>query len=195
MSQYYNVNSTLSPKLLHIPIRPPRYHTPGEVVFLREWQTYLEENPEAFLYLCRTTGPVRQRAASVAASFMVYMGCNGGASFTFLAKSLHKSNVFGCDEDAYLAAWASHNKRYGAVNYGLRAIEFILASEHPIHNGFLRSVVEWSKVPVITMEDNDIIESMVVWWASEEAEQLRQRAEAEIKIIKENDQMHQALCQ
>lgn len=164
----------------HIPLKPARAGTPGEGIYLQLWQKFATDRPNEWRAIFRTNGPVRQRAASVAASFMVYMGCNGGASFTHEAERRAAAGGFlGSREYAFLAAWAIHNKRDRGINSGLRTIEYMLAREHPIYPDTYRcGRVNWRTVPDVTMEDTDIVESMVRWWASTTAEVMREQAEA-----------------
>lgn len=178
------IDHRISPKLLHVPLKPPRASVPREGMLLALWQRFAEQRPEEYAYVFRgrTNGPIRQRAASVAASFMVYMGCNGGRSFTHAAERLAKSGAFTCTEDAYLSAWVVENKRCSGVNSGLRTIEYMLSREHPI-TAIAGSLwrVDWKLVPDVTMEDADIVESMVAWWASATAHWMRDAVEAQLK--------------
>lgn len=179
----------VSPKLRHIPLCPPRASVPREGLFLALWQQFAEQRPEEWQYIFRTTGPVRQRAASVAASFMVYMGCNLGHAFTHNAERIAKSGAFSCTEDAYLAAWTMENKRLHFVNHGLRTIEYMLAREHPIKVTLSRHRVDWKLVPDVSMEDVDIVESMVAWWCSHTARWMRDAVEAQIKAIEATERL------
>lgn len=187
-----SIDHRVSPKLLHVPLQPPRASVPREGLFLALWQQFAEQRPEEFAYVFsgRTNGPVRQRAASVAASFMAYMGCNGGRSFTSEAERIAKSGVYSCHEDAYLAAWAIENKRCSGINIGLRTIEYMLAREHPITDtdgSWWR--VDWKLVPNVTMEDTDIVEAMVAWWCSTTARYMRDAVEAQMKAREANERL------
>jgi hypothetical protein len=175
------IDHRVSPKLLHIPLQPPRVSVPREGLFLALWQQFAEQRPEEWRYIFITNGPIRQRAASVAASFMTFMGCNCGRDFTRTAERLATSGSFTCTEDAYLAAWAQENKRNQGVNHGLRTIEYMLAREHPIKLLFYKHRVNWKQVPDVSMEDMDIVESMVRWWSSITARYMRDAVEAQMK--------------
>lgn len=165
-------------RVKHIPLHPPRDGTPGEGIYLGLWREWAEANPREWFCIFTSAGPVRQRAASVAASFMVYMGCNGGRSFTQEAMALAKTDTW--RERAFLRAWAMHNTRSVGVNHGLRTIEYMLARQHPIAAGTFNNHVNWPAVPVVTMDDIDIVESMVRWWASTTASVMREIAEPTI---------------
>lgn len=176
-------------KVVHRPLHPPRPGTPGEGIYLSLWVDWCERNPREWRYIFDTNGPVRQRAASVAASYMVFMGCNGGRCFTHEAERLTKTSVFGSSERAYLAAWALQNARYQGINSGLRISEYMLAREHPIGSQWFEGV-RWKLVPQITQEDNDILESMVRWWAGPAARAMRRVAEPRIQS---EQALHRAL--
>lgn len=183
------IDHRVSPKLRHVPLHPPRASVPREGLFLALWQQFAEQRPDEWRYIFRTTGPVRQRAASVAASFMVFMGCNGGHAFTYSAERLAKSGAFTCTEDAYLAAWTMENKRIHGLNHGLRTIEYMLAREHPIKHEFFNGSVDWKLVPDVSMEDADIVESMVAWWCSPTARWMREAVEAQMKAQEANERL------
>jgi hypothetical protein len=169
-------------RVKHIPLHPPRKSTPGEGIYLELWKEWATSRPNDWLAIFETNGPVRQRAASVAASFMVFMGCNGGRCFTLTAQRFADQQMFWhLRSHAYLAAWALENQRSHGVNSGLRTSEYMLAQEHPISKGVMGGRVVRSLVPAITQEDNDILESMVRWWSSTTAQAMRSVAEPMIE--------------
>lgn len=183
------IDHRVSPKLCHVPLQPPRRSVPREGLFLALWQQFATQRPDEWAFIFRTNGQTRQRAASVAASFMVFMGCNGGRDFTDSAARLAKSGAFTCAEDAYLAAWAINNKRLHGINSGLRTIEYMLAREHPITTGYLARV-DWKLVPDVTQEDADIVESMVAWWGtSTTAHWMREAVEAQMRAHEANERL------
>ena len=169
------------PKVVHLPFCPPRQNTPGEVIYLKLWQAWATENPDdwASIFSDMHSAP-RQRVACCAASFMVHMGTNDGASFTHQCTVAAKGKTFPHTE--YVKIWASHNVRHAGVNHGLRCIEYMLAREYPIQRAFVGRCINWQKVPNITMEDMDAIECMVAWWSTEPAIQMRQMAEPLIRM-------------
>ncbi|WEE79391.1 hypothetical protein LZ683_08555 [Comamonas testosteroni] len=186
------IDPRVSPKLLHVPLQPPRTSVPREGLLLALWQQFAEQRPEEWRYIFITNGPVRQRAASVAASFMTFMGCNCGRDFTHAAERLATSGAFTCTEDAYLAAWTAQNKRNQGVNHGLRTIEYMLAREHPIKLLFYEHRVNWKQVPDVSMEDIDIVESMVRWWCSTTARWMRDAVEAQMEAREANERLFRA---
>jgi hypothetical protein len=163
----------------HIPFAPPRENTPAEGIYLKLWQDFAAARPDDFQDIFRDMNDtVDQRIASVAASFMVYMGCNVGHAFTERAKAL--IHVFAWERESYLAAWAIHNRRTYGVNNGLRAVEFMLATQHPIDNEGCRHVV-WERIPEIAQKEMDAVECMVEWWSTGPAKRMRGVAESLIE--------------
>jgi hypothetical protein len=161
----------------HIPIAKPRSGTPGESIYLRLWQEYLAAHPGKLERILNATlRPTTQRDASICASFMVFMGCNGGRSIHLKAEQLMQHGMR--EHDAFMAAWALDNQRTVGINHGLRTIEYMLAAEHPIQEGNLGSRgIDWTKVPTISMDDIDTVECMAAWWASFDGAQMRAIAE------------------
>lgn len=167
------------PRVVHLPLSPPRAGTPGEAIYLELWQEFATQRPREWAYIFQDMRHTpRQRVASVACSFMTFMGCNGGAGFTYAAEQMAKDVGVMSRERAFIAAWAIDNTRHRGINHGLRTIEYMLASEHPIETRFIgrRGVVE-KRIPVVTMEDEDAVECMVKWWASNQAACMREIAE------------------
>lgn len=62
------IDHRVSPKLLHVPLKPPRASVPREGMLLALWQQFAEQRPEEYAYVFRgrTNGPIRQRAAQAA---------------------------------------------------------------------------------------------------------------------------------
>lgn len=168
--------------LAHTPIKPARPCTPGEGIYLSLWQAYIEGDPSRLdRILWSHRWETSQRDASICASFMVFMGCAGGRSLHLHAEELKRKGIR--PREAYLFAWAQINERCKATNSGLRVVEYMLASEHPIGNErpFSGRVVE-DRVPELTMRDLDVIECMAEWWSDTDAAQMREIAEAQIEI-------------
>jgi hypothetical protein len=168
--------------IAHNPIAPPRNGTPGEGIFLKLWQEFVEARPDDFTDIFRDIpSEIDQRIASVAASFMTFMGCNGGASFTYRAQRLGESGAFSYPNEAFLAAWALENRRTHFINHGLRMSEYMLATEYPIDRGPFRHSPNEERVPEISQRDNDVLECMVAWWSTEPARRMRDIAEPMIR--------------
>lgn len=165
--------------LKHAPLHLPRPGTAGEGWYLERWLAFVgaEQGLKAFERILKNSDlVVNQRTAEVAASFMVFMGCNGGQSFTYRCERYAASELFRTSREcAFLAAWPIENRRLGGVDFGLRTVEYMLAYHHPISdstNGRARQV-QWAMVPTISQDDGDTIECMVVWWAGIEAQKMR----------------------
>ncbi|UEC05442.1 hypothetical protein [Burkholderia vietnamiensis] len=172
------MRSTDNLRVEHLPLHAARAGTPGEGLYLKLWQTFVEDETDAFAEIFRDmVDPIDQRVASIAASFMVFMGCNGGASFTSLAKTLWERGPFEVRSDAFLAAFAVENRRVHGINHDLRLAEAMLCVEHPIGEANCRTRVIWQNVPEITMKDMDALECMVAWWSTTRAEAMRAIAE------------------
>ncbi len=163
----------------HSPLHAPRAGTPGEGLYLKLWQGFVENEPTAFADIFRNMlDPIDQRIVSIAASFMVFMGCNGGHSFTWLAKDLASRGVFNVQSEAFLAAFAIENRREYGINHGLRLVEAMLHIKHPIdYDNYGRDHVIWGSVPDLNRKDMDAIECMVIWWSTSRAEEMRAIAE------------------
>lgn len=165
-------------ELEHLPVKPPRPGTPGEGIYLELWRDYLAAKPSRLAWILRDAmSEPTQRDATVCASFMVFMGCSGGNELAGRAQRLLESSRMR-PEEAFIASWALLNERRRGVDHGLRAIEFILAPEHPIrHPSVGGCAVDWQKVPEISMQDIDVIECMVAWWGTADAFEMRSIAE------------------
>lgn len=179
-----NDEAIISPRIKHIPLRPARSCTPREGMFLALWQEYMAENPGALLDIARTSGPVRQRAASVAASFMTYMGCNCGMELARKAEDLVKNGAFCSREDAYLSAWAILNKRVHGINHGVRMVESMLATKNMFLSSFPYGI-DYRRIPVVSLEDMDVLEGMAIWWSTEDASIMRKRVEVRMEALQE----------
>lgn len=162
--------------LEHIPFQPPREGTPGEGIYLQLWRDYLAADANRLRAILRTVGTPTQRDASICASFMTFMGCNGGHCFTL--EALRLTEKLGGPYRGFMAAWALENNRCTGVNHGLRSIEYMLAEKHPIDHGrFNSGSVNWGLVPEVTMRDIDVVEAMVEWWSGGEAGIIREIAD------------------
>ena len=168
----------------HTPLRAPREGTPGECIYLQLWQEFAAANAKEFEHVFwDMPDAIDQRVATVAASFMVFMGCNGGADFTYQAKRLCAN--FSYSRDAFLAAFALQNQRRTGVDGGLRLVEYMLAPAYPFEDrgrGVHR--LNWANVPAITQKDMDAIECMAVWWSTPQADRMRAIAEPLIEAAK-----------
>lgn len=168
-------------ELVHEPVAPPRPGTPGERIYLELWREYLAVRPERLDEILRDVhGPTTQRDATVCASFMVFMGCNGGRGIHQSAEALWKIGLN--RQQAFRLAWSQANTRARGTDCGIRCIEYMLATRHPIRTdpGYVGRV-DWSLVPEVTMRDIDVVEAMVDWWSTREGDEMRSIAEPMIE--------------
>jgi hypothetical protein len=151
------------PALAHVPVRPDRSGTAGEIAFLSAWQALMEATQAAPLDHETLDGrvPADQRGATVAASIVQWLGTNGGACLIQEGRRLMEAGLPG--PDAFHAAWAIRNVRQGHVNHGLRSIEWILLPPG--------CVMGWSDpqpqgMPELTVADLDMAEHVARWLGS-----------------------------
>lgn len=117
--------------LIHQPIRPPRDMI-EERVYSRHWQALMEDNrgrdrSPLEQILISYPEPIDQRAASIAASFICWLGTNVGCSFLRMGRRLSELPEL-CGQ-GYVAAWGVQNRRFHATNGGARAVEFLVRTE------------------------------------------------------------------
>lgn len=179
-------------ELLHTPIRPPRAGTPGEGIYLKLWQDYMAADPGRLHTILWSTGSgVGQREASVCASYMTFMGCNGGGCFTHAAEQLltlsDLHSYTHSAEGRFLMAWALENRRSRGMNGGIRTIDAMLAKSDAFVATTFDRRVDWDAFTDITTADYDTVECMVAWWSGRDATEMRAIAkpmiEAESKRI------------
>ncbi|WP_313694727.1 hypothetical protein [Achromobacter mucicolens] len=181
--------------LRHVPVNLPRAGFPAERIYLELWREYLRGNHDAlreiFGDLCQ---PLDQRGARVAASFMVWMGCNSGRSFTHMAERIAQSGAFATAEDAFLAAWAVENKRIRWLNSGVILTEAMLTPGGiPRMTEMVSYSVDWRRMYSPTQYDNDVLACMVRWWSGHSAQALRTIAghQIEAEHAKERARLNQ----
>lgn len=160
--------------LTHRPIRPPRDMI-EEQVYSRHWEMLMTNDRDSELspleqILYRYPEMVDQRAASVAARFICWIGTNVGSSFLRMGRSL--SEVPELCGQGYLAAWGVYNRRFHATNGGARAVEFLVRTEEDQRRNVF---------PRATLEDVEVVEQVASWLGSDEGVQFVAECEAEIE--------------
>ncbi|MBK3780213.1 hypothetical protein G3A43_08075 [Paraburkholderia aspalathi] len=168
--------------LTHTPIRPPRAMS-EEQIYARRWAELMAREPvrdyeptPLQAVLISYPADVDQRAASVAASFICWLGTSVGLGFLTLGNSLR--DKIHCRHEAYAAAWGVTNLRRYGNNSGARAIEFLLRStEEQAHNRFSE----------VSVNDLEVLEQVAVWLGSEDGQAFIQGCEAEVKRQKDMD--------
>lgn len=161
--------------LVHAPIRPPR-DIVGEQVFSRRWAELMATAPEwddptvLARILWSYPGSVNQRAASVAASFVCWLGTNVGGSVLSQGRSLSTAGfLFG---DGVLAAWCVHNARRAGVNGGARAIDMLLRSDDDFGQ---------KRLPAASADDAEVVEHVAAWLGTEAGLAFIAECEGEIR--------------
>lgn len=172
--------------IVNEPLMPPRRGHEGEQIFLEIWQRFAREVPEDFESIfMHTRRQWNQRAASVAASFAMWLGTMGGLCFTEKAKRLMNNTGLGFDS-AFIVAFALENTRTSWVNDGIRAIEFVMEEQgRPIHGKGWAVYVIRENVPEVTIHDLDVIECMCRWLASPQGQTFLRTGNRRIEAARE----------
>lgn len=180
----------------HQPIINPRKGTPREFLYLKAWQTFAQHPSRSqidtsiefdFMFPARRWN--QKRASEVAASFMVFMGCNAGQSFTAQAENLYNEKTILTRSNCFLSTWAIENKRNYGVNNGVRYVEAFLTPREIFENHQIRE--EYFEKN-ITITDYEAVEVMVDWWSSYSAQKIRDKVEQEFRIIDEKRKIKEA---
>lgn len=159
----------------HVATLPPRASVVGEGVFLSAWQKLMadsavgyDEGPHPCLLhdiLAHLQEPVEQRHATVAATFIKWLGTNGGRDLIDRSERLKSSGM--APVHAYCSAWAILNRRDPCISHGIRTIEGILGPiELVTQITNYREIYKW--LPKLTVSDYETVEAVVTWLASEE---------------------------
>lgn len=154
----------------HEPIRPARADHLGEVTMLARWKALMVERCERAWdddeLECPLAGIIsvelNQRAASVAASFVRWLGTGNGHGYLSEGAKLMAAH----GRDGYLVAWALENRRF----QGARQIEHVLS---PVASG------PWQK-PAISDVDAEVIECIATWLGTEKGQTFLSECQDEI---------------
>jgi hypothetical protein len=160
----------------HQPMRPPRNGFVGENVFHAEWSRHVADtnamdsppNEKLADLLGAHPFQLTERSATVAASLVCWLGTNMGRCFLEEAAKLAKRHT--CSQEAYLMAWAAQNARRSFCNHGRRALESCLISD-----------AEPNLVPVLSADDYEVAEHLVMWLGSKDGQKFLKTCETEIK--------------
>lgn len=153
--------------LIHEPETPCRPSIYGEGIFVGQWKHELAKVPdhgtgeteEMFCKIFGDLDPIDQRDATVAASFICWLGTNAGNSY--LHESALRRHSEGGDE-AYLLQWALWNRRVSYINGGKRTVEAILREPTIRDLEVIEKLAEWLGTPpgrVFLKNANDEIEA------------------------------------
>lgn len=98
--------------------------------------------------------------ARTIASFISYLGTNGGRCLLGTFEKYAESQFFRDKETAFVHAWVSENSRQFGTNNNLRAIEYILT---PIENHDLQYGLKNFSLNNIKSTHYEVIECIVKW--------------------------------
>jgi hypothetical protein len=172
------------PTFDHSPIAPVREGHP-EQAFLTTWRELAAKEDFLEVLFAHLPWNFDQRCANVAASFATWLGTNSGGAF--LTNASHLNTKVSWREQAFVCAWAIQNKRAHHTNSNLRTIEFLLSPDDLTGGGRFEtatSLTAYAKLS-ITMQDIDVIDTMVAWLGTPEGDRFvaaaRARAHADAR--------------
>ena len=185
--------------LNHVGLRPTR-NMVGEVVFAREWKRLMETPLEdddyddyrigKFAFIVHMTdGECSQHHASLAASFVTWLGTNCGGCFLLNAKRLAEENHGRMSRaNMFLAQWAIENRRRAGVNSGWRTIEHLLYTGG--HDSFGNFTGDYKPA---TSTEYEVLDNVVYWLGTAEGTLFIEKCErlirAREKGLSDNDLM------
>lgn len=94
------------------------------------------------------------------ASFISYLGTNGGQCLLETFRKYGESSFFRDKEEAFLHAWYKENSRQFGINSNLRSIEYMLT---PIEQHSLHSGLDKFSIDNIKQTQYEVIELLVKW--------------------------------
>lgn len=166
------------PRFEHKPVNPPRKGHLGEQVFYSNWLKVLQQHDslddhanQQFVNILGGYGHrLDERVATVAATFVTWLGTNLGNAYRIeakrLASMLDKSLHDACD--AYLWTWASVNLRGTGSGSGLRQLEASMG-------GYEKDP------PLLTSQDYEVIDHLAYWLGSNDGQAFLEQCEADLK--------------
>ncbi|WGK63482.1 hypothetical protein QAO71_17075 (plasmid) [Halopseudomonas sp. SMJS2] len=168
--------------LVHEPINPVRACTLGEGVMMNEWLSLMNEesiaddwdwglpvHPLDMILRC----PVDQRAATVASSFVRWLGTNNGRCY--LSRSRAFQEVHG--SEAFLVGWVLENRR--KYDNDFRMITYLLTKKENFSNQ--GGLIAGGRLADVSDRDNEVIESVASWLGTELGLAYLHRCETEMK--------------
>lgn len=176
--------------LIHRPIRRPRTTFTGECMFAASWMRLMDSplvESERYsggfatkLESILTLYPheITQRTASIAASFITWLGTNNGMCFLMSARKM--GEVISNPQNAYVAAWAIENRRWQGINSGVRTIEAVLSKEDSGKDLFGYR----PNIPILSAAEVEVVDLLVEWMAGEEGMTFVNNCEAQIESLK-----------
>lgn len=156
--------------LHHVAIRPVRHDMIGEVVYARRWHELMNGVCQIHMVLAGYPYPVGQREASVAASFITWLGTNVGASLLDIAQEFKL--VRAVPSFAYVAAWSVLNVRSFGHNSNARQIEFLTRTTEEMEANVFSEV---------SVRDLEVIDQIALWLGTEEGQKFLEGCMKEIE--------------
>jgi hypothetical protein len=159
--------------LNHVAIRPARDMI-GEQVYARRWLEFANKEcadgrTEFWHVLQAYPYPLDQRAASVAASFITWLGTNVGASFLETANDFKFSRCI--LSYAYVAAWSVINVRSLGTNSNARQIEFLTRTPEELEKNVFSEV---------SVRDLEVIDQIALWLGTDDGQEFLSECQKEI---------------
>lgn len=193
MDDYDNYEPPEALVLKHRPFRRARNGFVGECMFSSAWSRLMQSPPvedddnprgqatKLELILNHYPHEIGERQASIAASFIQWLGTNCGLSFLKSATELGKK--LESKPNGFLAAWAIENVRHSSVNYGVRTIEAVLAHED---YGQIQDLFSMRRpnVPVLSFADIEVVDQLLNWLATEEGLEFVNTCEVELENLR-----------
>ena len=156
--------------LIFEPVCPCRPGIYGEGIFVRLWREYAtgvpqwaEEDDAIFAHiLMDLPGKPTQRDATVATSFMCWLGTNIGNAYLIGAERHVRVDANRCR--GFLAVWAWENRRRRGINSGRRLSDAILDDN-------------------VDARDLEVLEVMATWLGTKDGLALVAQAQEEINAV------------
>jgi hypothetical protein len=124
---------------------------------------------------------ITQRTASIAASFIMWLGTNCGRSFLMSARTT--AAALGNTENGYVAAWAIENRRVSSMNNAVRTVESILQPDD--HGQSQDMFGNRRNIPILSAAECEVVEALVEWISSEEGMAFVNKCESDISKLRE----------
>lgn len=175
------------PRFEHKPAHMPREGLIRENVFYENWVKLLKsedslDDPanQKFADILGSYGHrLNERAATVAASFVTWLGTNLGSAYLHEARKFSKTQNH--DSGAYLMVWAMTNVRVSNVSHGLRQLELCL-------------VVDRNKSPELSSADYEVVEHLVMWLGRSNGQRFLAKCEEEYTRRQKVEDFHNYLA-
>jgi hypothetical protein len=173
--------------LIHKPIDGPRPNHVGENVFAFQWEQLMVKpmehgdsppNVQLALILWKLTRRITQRHASVAASFITWLGTNCGNAIIQRSLRLYFDANIG-REESFVAAWSIDNLPHNGS--GIRLIDAVLATADCWGRDILDNGPRLQRLPELSVEDHQTVEQVAYWCGTEDGCKFIRLCEGQIR--------------